>query len=295
MDGNRETVVSFRCGEEDLIGILHHPDRGSMRPVGILIVVGGPQYRVGSHRQFVLMGRQLAAAGFPVLRFDYRGMGDSTGSQRTFESVDDDIRAAIAAFREALPAITGIVVLGLCDAASAALMYCGRYSDVCGLILLNPWVRTDEGAARTIVRHYYLARLFERSLWQKIIARQFSLTAFLRDAFALGRRTWRSRTSDSNQVSQPFLQRMEIGLDRFDGPILLLLSGRDLTAKEFEDFSGRSATWTSRFSSPRVTRLRMADADHTFSAAPSLGAACDNILHWLRTMECGHTHAHLGS
>ena len=48
-------------------------------------MVGGPQYRVGSHRQFTLMARAFAAAGYPVLRFDYRGIGDSEGESRGFE------------------------------------------------------------------------------------------------------------------------------------------------------------------------------------------------------------------
>ena len=42
---------------------------------GMLIVVGGPQYRAGSHRQFTLLARDVAATGVPTMRFDYRGMG----------------------------------------------------------------------------------------------------------------------------------------------------------------------------------------------------------------------------
>jgi len=285
MSVSRETAISFRCAEEDLIGIIHRPENASMRALGVLIVVGGPQYRVGSHRQFVLMARALAEAGFPVFRFDYRGMGDATGSQRTFEDVDDDIRAAIAAFREALPTTTPIVALGLCDAASAALMYCGRYSDVVGLILLNPWVRTEQSSAKVIVRHYYFERLFQRTLWEKIRARQFSLWTFLKDIFLLARSAWGSRGMGSERNTQPFLKRMETGLRTFNGPILVLLSGRDLTAKEFEDFASRSTLWAKRSRTSQVTTLRSAEADHTFSAAASLKAACDNISAWLRTAE----------
>ena len=54
--------------------------------VGVVIVVGGAQYRVGSHRQFVGLARHLAAHGHPVLRFDFPGMGDSPGDWVGFES-----------------------------------------------------------------------------------------------------------------------------------------------------------------------------------------------------------------
>lgn len=93
---------------------------------GVLIIVGGPQYRVGSHRQFVLLSRRLAGEGYPAMRFDYRGMGDAGGAMRSFEDVRADIGAAIEAFQRAVPSLRRIVLWGLCDAASAALLYVRR-------------------------------------------------------------------------------------------------------------------------------------------------------------------------
>ena len=78
-----ETPQFIPCGGERMLGILALP--AVPADIGIVLVVGGPQTRVGSHRQFVLLSRCLAAAGYAVLRFDYRGMGDSSGEQRGFE------------------------------------------------------------------------------------------------------------------------------------------------------------------------------------------------------------------
>jgi len=47
---------------------------------------------VGSHRQFVQLARRLAKQGYPTLRFDYRGMGDSEGVYRSFENVGPDLQ-----------------------------------------------------------------------------------------------------------------------------------------------------------------------------------------------------------
>jgi hypothetical protein len=52
-----EEPLLFRCENARLVGILHRP--AEQRTRGVLLVVGGPQYRVGSHRQFVLLAREF--------------------------------------------------------------------------------------------------------------------------------------------------------------------------------------------------------------------------------------------
>ena len=76
-----EQALTFDCDGERLVGVVAVPERPV--PVGVLIVVGGPQYRAGSHRQFVHLARRLAGAGIAAMRFDYRGMGDASGDARS--------------------------------------------------------------------------------------------------------------------------------------------------------------------------------------------------------------------
>ena len=42
--------VAFACGQDWLLGVVTRPEKPHSR--GVVIVVGGPQYRAGSHRQF---------------------------------------------------------------------------------------------------------------------------------------------------------------------------------------------------------------------------------------------------
>jgi exosortase A-associated hydrolase 1 len=261
-----EQALMVDCGGEALTAVLSAVGHPAKR--GVLIVVGGPQYRVGSHRQFTLLARRLAGQGVPSLRFDYRGMGDSGGEARTFESVDEDIRCAIDRLFAAAPGLKEVVIWGLCDAASAALMYAHRDPRVRGLVLLNPWVRTSQGLARTHLRHYYVRRLFQAGLWQKLARGEFDFRGAAR-AFgriivdAIGRS--RSGAVESAAVAMPFLDRMEAGLRSFRGDILLILSGNDLTAQEFKDFVGGSETWRQLLSNKRVTRHDLPEANHTFA------------------------------
>ena len=164
-----ERAIVFGCDGERLVGVV--AAGAATGTTGVVIVVGGPQTRAGSHRYFVQVSRALASAGFPTLRFDYRGMGDSSGSQRNFEPVNEDMAMAIAALQRQVPAVKQVVLWGLCDGASAALLYLRATADprVRGLCLLNPWVRSEASLARTHVKHYYLQRLMQREFWLKLV------------------------------------------------------------------------------------------------------------------------------
>ena len=281
-----EQAIVFSLGQAELLGILHAG--APQAPRGVLIVVGGPQYRVGSHRQFLLLARALSAAGVPVLRFDYRGMGDSSGEIRDFEQVRDDITAAIDTFIAHSPGLREVVIWGLCDAASAALDYAWRDARVTGLVLANPWVRTEEGLAKAYLKHYYLQRLTSRDFWSGLIRGRVNPVASLRSIARMlgkmmtgGRGTGGANPDTSDDAvspstrtridttplkpGEPLPERMAAGWQRFDGKILLILSGDDLTAAEFTDTVAASSAWRGLLEAPNVTRHDLPGATHTFS------------------------------
>lgn len=273
-----ERGVSFECAGCWLYGVLSLPAAApaATPPArGVVLVVGGPQYRVGSHRQFTLLARELAAQGVPVLRFDYRGMGDSEGDARDFADVGPDLRAAVDAFFAEVPGASEVVLWGLCDAASAAMFYAHQDSRVAGMVLLNPWARTEEGAARAYLRHYYLKRLFDPGLWKKIAAGRFEPAAALRSLRGLLAKAARGDAASAQPaqaapaaqaLGQPLPQRMLEGYSRFRGRTLFITSGGDLTAREFEALAAGRA-WRRAMRGRHVARQRLPDADHTFSRA----------------------------
>lgn len=275
-----ERCVCFPCAGETLVGLLHAAadPRGDL---GVLVIVGGPQYRVGSHRQFVLMARALARAGFPVFRFDYRGMGDSGGERLDFRGAAADIHAAMDAFCGELPGLRRVVVFGLCDAASAALMHAVNDARVCGLAIANPWVRSEAGAAKAIVRHYYGRRLLQRSFWTKVVSGEFRPVVALQGFLGLLRGA-ASKEEVGESEPTTFVEGMRAGFAQFEGPVLLLLSERDLTAREFEDLCAADRAWSRLIARSSVTRWPVSDADHTFSTRRSRDAVAERILEWLR-------------
>jgi exosortase A-associated hydrolase 1 len=284
---HEERALSFPCHDAWLYGILSLPSAtATPQRRGVLIVVGGPQYRAGSHRQFTLLARDLADAGIPAMRFDYRGMGDSEGNVRNFENVDQDLRAAVDRFLQEVPGISEVVLWGLCDGASAAAMYAPQDERVRGLVLLNPWVRTEEGAARATIKHYYRHRLFDAALWKKVGSGQFDVRSSLRSLWdnigkAFGSPSKASATAPDSAVSLP--ERMQGALARFGGRVLVVLSGADLTAQEFADLSSSDGSWQRLLRASRFTCQQIDRADHTFSRRPWQDQVSDWTRDWLRS------------
>ena len=286
---NLEEALVFRVNGVPLVGVLHRPP-GSASPVGLVVVVGGPQYRVGSHRQFVLLARCLARAGIVVLRFDLTGMGDSGGDPATFETADLDVAGALDILMATCREVRCVVLWGLCDGASAALMYAARDPRVSGLVLLNPWVRTPAGLARAHLRGHYLQRLFSRAYWQKVLRDPATLIASVR---GLGRDVAAAQAMHDAEplpgatpAPSPgsFLGRMLEGARRFQGPVLVLLAGRDLTAAEFKTLLATHRVWRRAFSRRAVRSLELADADHTFSSQSRRDWVADRTLEFVRAI-----------
>jgi exosortase A-associated hydrolase 1 len=266
-----EEALRFTCSGDALLGIMARPDAPANS--GFIVVVGGPQYRVGSHRQFVLLSRRLAAAGYAVLRFDYRGMGDSAGQRRPFDSVSDDIAAAINALQTQQPSVRHITLWGLCDGASAALLYCQQTADprVHSLCLLNPWVRSEASLARTQVKHYYRDRLGQKDFWRKLLRGGVAWQALkeLTRNVSLAVNGVRQLGTEAcaSQPVQAFQHRMAAGWSCFSGNIVLILSGDDYTAKEFSGCLSDDPAWKDALAHPGLIRHDLPGVDHTFSTA----------------------------
>jgi exosortase A-associated hydrolase 1 len=259
-----EEPVSFACTHDALVGILTRPC--NPRQTGVVVIVGGPQYRVGSHRQFVLLSRALAGSGYAVLRFDVRGMGDSEGEPLDFAQSGSDIALAIAEIQRCVPEIEHVALWGLCDGASAALLYTLTERDqrVTALCLVNPWVRSETSQASARIKYYYVQRLLTAGFWAKLLRGRVKPQALME----LSRSVWLSLIGQRKSPSESsFQQQMAVAWHGFSGRIFLLLSGDDYIAKEFLEHAARDHCWKNAFQHPSLVRHDEPTADHTFSSA----------------------------
>lgn len=273
---SRDEAFLFYCGGEELVGIISAP-RSDARTTGVLVVVGGPQYRVGSHRQFVLLARYLARRGIPTMRFDYRGMGDARGDQRDFEQVDEDIRAAVDAFFRHLPGLRRVVLWGLCDGATASSFYAARDERICGAVLLNPWVKTAAGEARTYLKYYYLRRLGNVAFWKKLLGGDVDVGQSLSNFLKTARSANMQEQGKGEAASLPV--RMSESLAAANLQFLVVLSARDYVAREFEEQLRAIGMWPALSAVAEIERF--AAADHTFSAAALRDSVAQLCYEWI--------------
>ncbi|MBZ2206091.1 hydrolase 1, exosortase A system-associated [Massilia soli] len=274
-----QRALRFQCQGEWLFGVASLPAQPNKR--GVIVVVGGPQYRVGSHRQFTLLARELAMQGTPVLRFDYRGMGDSAGAPQPFDDIDDDLRAAIDHFTGGGYGVSEVVLWGLCDGASAALFYAPQDPRVTGVVLANPWARSAEGIAKTTLKHYYRRRLLEPAFWKKMFSGRFNAASALGSFARLLGAAAAAPATGGACAAPPLRERMRGGLAQFKGRVLLLTSGIDLTAQEFLEMEKSSPEWKSLLARPQVSRQVLPDADHTFSRRAWRDQVAQVTAQWL--------------
>lgn len=269
-----EQTVSFDLNNNHLFGILSVPKKKAK--TAVIIVVGGPQYRVGSHRQFALLARSLAEQGILALRFDYTGMGYSQGIAKKFYEIDDDIRAAVDYISDHEFNVSEIYVWGLCDAASAISFTAYTDTRIKGAVLLNPWVRNEASHSKAILNNYYRDRLFSIDVWKQLL---LSPRKIFNAIFSIGNivskivkaRLSTQKTNHHQEISiadreANIAAAMFKGLSRFDGRICLILSGKDLVADEFNQVLNEN-DWLNEASNKSKTVIhRVDDADHTFSS-----------------------------
>jgi ABC-type amino acid transport substrate-binding protein len=76
---------------------------------------------------------------------------------------------------------------------------------------------------------------------------------------------------------------MLTGLSRFEGRLLLITSGNDLTAQEFLDVVQASPEWQKLLASPLVSRLDLPLANHTFSRREWRDQVASWTKEWIRS------------
>jgi len=216
--------LSFACGSLTLAGTLDT----APGKTGLLIVSGGNDPRAGAFSGQARLANAIARSGFPVFRFDRRGVGDSEGENRGFRKSARDIASAREAFLALAPDVERVIAFGNCDAASALML--GGGEGFAGLVLSNPWTLEEEPDEPTALppsalRERYAQRLRNPREIGRLLSGGVNLKKLARGLI---------QASASEEKPKGGLAReMRAGLEDYEGSVSILLAGADRTAQIF--------------------------------------------------------------
>ena len=256
-------ILNFSCEGATLWATL---DEGAEK-TGLLIVSGGNEIRIGAHRGMAKLARDIASAGYPVFRFDRRGIGDSEGENGEFTSSASDLAAAVSAFQHECRDVSHIVAFGNCDASSALALH--NLSTVDGLILANPWVieKIDEMPPPAAIRARYIERIKDPSAWLALLKGGINLKKLANGLFRIAQR----------QKPSSLAQSIADGIFRFSGPISILLARRDATAIAFFD-AWQKPEFASARSKGNIIVQQIDSGSHSFASDEDYAALQATIL-----------------
>jgi pimeloyl-ACP methyl ester carboxylesterase len=281
-----ELVVQFGPAAS-LVGILTRPPSGlPIRRPAVVMLNTGIAHRVGHHRMYVKMARELAALGHLAFRFDFSGIGDSAtreDSLSPFEAHQADVCAALD-WLTASCDVNEAVLIGLCAGADVALNYGHSDKRVVGLVLLDP---TIPPTAR-FYAHYIGRRLTQLRSWGSFVSGRGRIWKELSDRarLALGVAPAQPESAADHRIRSQLEQLYLKSLDR-DLKMLIVLSGGSLAGRQ----SYREQLFDALPNVPfrgRVSVEHFKDADHTFTSESVRDLLQELVIGWVEAFPIIH-------
>lgn len=177
-----ERIIRF--GTDDaLVGVFTKPAiTAPGRLPGFVLLNSGIVHRVGPNRLYVKAARCLAAAGYPVLRFDLSGIGDSSARTDTLTFEKSAVNETIEAMRflKDRMGVEQFLLAGICSGADISFMAARETPEVVGAVLINGRGLhgvTDNAGDELVAqlwqddqaRYLWQSALFNRQSWGKLV------------------------------------------------------------------------------------------------------------------------------
>lgn len=281
--------ISFNLDGAVLHGTIDSPDNqspGQAAKTGLLIISGGNEIRSGAHAGQARLAHALCDKGYIVMRFDRRGIGDSSAENGGFLSSRHDIAAALDCFRAQCPELQNIIAFGNCDAASALILF-QSHIGFDGLILANPWTVDEEavgdqaaGDQMDAEPELPSAAAIRQRYWQKIkdpgaLLRLFTGKVDLKK-LAKGLNRARANNSQPAQLAGHLANECAA----IKTPTAILLAEHDRTAMDFAAAWGQDIFKTAR-NNPHIKVQKCKSASHSFADPASFEMLKQHILQHL--------------
>jgi len=292
-----------------LYGILHLPAPHLRRPHTILLLSPGVKMRVAPHRLYLKLADRFVAMGFPVLRFDFYGLGDSEGeleesvlaqvynSIQSGRYVGDTVDAMEWLQREY--GLSRFIAAGLCGGAISGLLAAEQDRRIDALLALGipaSFEGSEENYDQYLTRgqlkqlsHGYVRKLLQPNALFRFVTFRSSYEVIWRsfkERFRSGRFRKTSAPAPVDRTAMgnynPRFGKAFFSMVETSRKMLLIFSGADRWRWEFEE----------KFEVPNHAQLArhpgayekhtIPDANHVLSADEWLNTAIVISEDWLR-------------
>lgn len=260
--------------------------------IGVMLLPGGGYtFTPQRNRWGVDLAHRLAAAGYPFLRFDWQGIGDSTGSVDTF-ALD---RPAVADARAALARLESPrrVLMGQCYGARTAMAMASDVERLAGVVLISPPVRDHaRGEGTATMKAYEMSagsylKAGAGKLSPAMLTDRTELVRVLRIGRAFVRARWKKATArfrppdPTPWVSAPFLHQLDALIT--SGIPTLLLYGSD--ENDYQEFTeARRGKLGALLAKPGIQLEVVPGSVHALDRVEVQQAVIETVERWLTTV-----------
>lgn len=242
----KEVPIAFQNEGKQIIGILHLPSTNKSSAV---ILCHG-LLRNKSDKILVDIARKLCKEKFIVLRFDFRGCGDSQGKSEDycFDSEVSDIDAAIEFLKKVKNFNGNIGILGHSRGGTSVILAAANRNDIKALITIAP-----------------VASLKDR--WGKDEIKQIIQQGYIvYKGYKVGRKMWLNAQKYNNVINY---------VKKITCPFMFIVGTEDL------NFISDTKTLF-RYANEPKKLVFVKGGDHFFTNLESQKILIKNVLQWFR-------------
>ena len=277
-----ETVAFIQSGDASLFGILTAPVTD---PLGTAVVfIPGSGFMPWAVRRFpVDLGRRAATLGYHGMRFDYRGVGESTGSaggnRFLMRPAVEDVEAVVAWLLDR--GVRRCILVGFCFGAVAALAAAESLQHLEGVALISTPLHHDRESR--IAADWSAWRFLRRGLRIQAIRRLLDRDRRRLYGRLLHAKARRGTSSDGEyswarrEIIAPLRALAERGT-----PALVAYGEEDGDLEHFSRAEPEMAT-----GAPGIDVRVLPGRIHTFDSLSGQEALLDAVIDWLVTRRVG--------
>lgn len=288
----REEAVWIPAGG-GLAGILTHASDPRSRPEpAVLLLNAGLVYRVGPSRLYVRFARRFAGEGFPALRLDLSGIGDSPprSDRMQFDASAPLETSQVMDWMAERLGIRRFLLLGICSGGRAGFRAALEDHRVAGVALLNPRSLGPEehNDLREVAgSHHALRVLRQRTRWRRALSGRVDYWTAARNLLAATVRLRRRREAaeQASEVAGAFSRLLERGVH------LGLFFSEGEPGRTYLRLA-LGSDYDSLLAHPRVQEHVIPLADHTFTWPSCQDALFEALDRWTSAWIRGGAPAH---